>query len=168
VPGVSLRYFSVYGPRQRPDMAAHRFTEALLRGEPLTVFGDGRQVRDFTYVDDVVEATVRALFADVAPGAVLDIASGRPTSVVEVIEHLQALVGAPAHVRRTEERLGDVPRTEGALEATVKHLGWSPRTDLREGLGRQLDWHRGIAAQRAEADLRTPGAERVLLKTAGA
>jgi len=172
VPGVSLRYFSVYGPRQRPDMAASRFTEALLRRSPLTVYGDGGQLRDFTYVDDVVEATTNALFADVPPGAVFDIASGRPTSVAEVIGHLQALVGAPADVRRTAERLGDVPRTAGALEPTMKHLGWSPRTDLRTGLGRQVEWHREVAWRWAaetepQAELRAPTADRVLLKTAG-
>jgi UDP-glucuronate 4-epimerase len=166
VSAVSLRYFSVYGPRQRPDMAAHRFVEALLRQEPLTVFGDGTQVRDFTYVADVVEATVNALFADLPPGAVFDIASGRPTSVAELIGHLQALVGASADLRHADERLGDVARTEGALEATRQHLDWSPSTDLRTGLARQVQWHRELAGRRAGVG--APGIEQVLLKTAGA
>jgi nucleoside-diphosphate-sugar epimerase len=144
-------------------MAAHRFIEALLGRQPLTVFGDGTQVRDFTYVEDVVEATVNALFTDLPPGAVFDIASGRPTSVVELIGHLQELVGAPAAgLRHSQERLGDVPRTEGALEVTMQHLDWSPRTDLRTGLGRQVSWHRDIAAGRRGAELQAPGAERVL------
>jgi nucleoside-diphosphate-sugar epimerase len=166
VPAVSLRYFSVYGPRQRPDMAAHRFIEALLRQEPLTVFGDGTQVRDFTYVVDVVEATVNALFADLPPGAVFDIASGRPTSVAELISHLQALVGASADLRHADERLGDVSRTEGALEATRHHLDWSPSTDLRTGLARQVQWHRELAGR--PAGVGPPGVEQMLMKTAGA
>jgi nucleoside-diphosphate-sugar epimerase len=142
VPGVSLRYFSVYGPRQRPDMAAHRFIEALLDDRPLHVFGDGGQVRDFTYVGDVVEATVRAVFADLPPTAVLDIASGHPTSVATMIEELRALAGADdATLEHRAERRGDVPRTEGRIDAARTHLGWSPTTGLREGLRRQVAWH---------------------------
>ena len=78
---VSLRYFSVYGPRQRPDMAAHRFIESMLDGRPITIFGDGSQVRDYSYVGDVVDATIRSLSADLPLGAVLDIASGNPVDV---------------------------------------------------------------------------------------
>jgi len=141
---VSLRYFSVYGPRQRPDMAAHRFIEALLDGQPLTVYGDGRQVRDFTYVDDIVEATVQALFADVPNGAVLDVASSRPTSVNELVTHLEELVGVES-TRDTElERPGDVPRTEGDINSARDQLGWKPTVDLRTGLERQLAWHRSL------------------------
>ena len=146
LPAVSLRYFSVYGPRQRPDMAAHRFIEALLGDRPLTLFGDGRQVRDFTYVDDVVDATVSALVADLPPAAVFDIASGRPTSEATLIRHLQELVEAPSTtVERHEERPGDVPRTEGEIAATLQHLRWTPRTELRTGLRRQLQWHRSAS-----------------------
>ena len=141
---VSLRYFSVYGPRQRPDMAAHRFIESLLDGRPLTVYGDGRQVRDFTYVDDIVEATVRALFAEVPSGAVLDVASSQPTSVNTLVAHLEALVGSSALLDETDERPGDVPRTEGNIDSARDQLGWKPTIDLRTGLQRQLDWHRGL------------------------
>jgi nucleoside-diphosphate-sugar epimerase len=136
---VSLRYFSVYGPGQRPDMAAHRFIEALLEGKPLQLCGDGQQARDFTYVDDVVDATTRALFADLPDDTVLDVASGRPTTVATLIEVLRDLVGATsAPVVRVEERPGDVPRTQGRIDATVDQLGWQPRTPLREGLANQL------------------------------
>ena len=139
---VSLRYFSVYGPRQRPDMAAHRFIEALLDERPLLLCGDGSQARDFTYVEDVVEATIRALFAELPTPAVLDVASGRPTTVGALIEQLRALVGtASATVRRVQERPGDVPRTEGEIDAAGKQLGWHPATDLRTGLVNQLRWH---------------------------
>jgi UDP-glucuronate 4-epimerase len=153
LPAVSLRYFSVYGPRQRPDMAAHRFIEALLDGRALQVFGDGSQVRDFTYVGDVVEATARALFADLPPAAVLDVASGRPTTVRTLIEQLRDIVGhGPAALEQRQERLGDVPRTEGDLVPARRHLGWSPTTDLRVGLSRQAAWH---AARRSETTLVT-------------
>jgi UDP-glucuronate 4-epimerase len=147
VPAVSLRYFSVYGPRQRPDMAAHRFIEALLDGRPLQLFGDGRQARDFTYVEDVVEATVRALFADLPRAAVLDVASGRPTEVATLIAQLRGLVGRGAGpLEVLEERRGDVPRTAGEIATARAHLDWSPRTDLRTGLLRQVAWHQGLRA----------------------
>lgn len=139
---VSLRYFSVYGPRQRPDMAAHRFIDALLHDRPLPVFGDGRQARDFTYVDDVVRATAAALTADLPPGAVLDVASGRPVTVGALIDVLRDLVGHPApELEHRPERAGDVPRTQGRIDATVRLLGWAPETDLRVGLDRQVRWH---------------------------
>jgi UDP-glucuronate 4-epimerase len=145
VPAVSLRYFSVYGPRQRPDMAAHRFIEALLDDRPLTLFGDGQQVRDFTYVDDVVDATVRALFADLPPAAVLDVASGRPTAVSTLIDELRDVIGATvADVEQYDERPGDVPRTEGHIITARQHLDWSPTTRLRTGLMRQVAWHRRL------------------------
>jgi nucleoside-diphosphate-sugar epimerase len=139
---VSLRYFSVYGPRQRPDMAAHRFIEALLEDRPLSICGDGKQVRDFTYVNDVVQATVGALFADLPAASVLDVASGRPTTVESLIDTLRNLVGGPPPtVRRVEERLGDVQHTEGEIDSTRAQLGWWPTTDLRTGLASQLRWH---------------------------
>ena len=147
LPTVSLRYFSVYGPRQRPDMAAHRFIECLLDGRPLTVYGDGTQVRDFTFVEDIVEATVQALFADVPTDAVLDIASTHPTSVNTLVGHLESLVGIDSTRDTNDERPGDVPRTEGEITSARDQLGWKPTVDLHTGLKRQLDWHRGLRSE---------------------
>jgi UDP-glucuronate 4-epimerase len=145
IPAVSLRYFSVYGPRQRPDMAAHRFIESLLDGRPLTVFGDGSQVRDYSYVGDVVDATVRSLSADLPPAAVLDIASGHPVDLLTLIDELRQLVGVgDAPVQQHDERRGDVPRTAGKIDLARERLGWSPATDLRAGLAAQVAWHRGL------------------------
>jgi len=145
LPAVSLRYFSVYGPRQRPDMAAHRFIEALLDGRPLTVFGDGSQVRDYSYVGDVVDATIRALSAELPPGAVLDIASGNPVDVTTLIRHLHELIlSDDVSVEQHQERRGDVPRTAGRIDMAREWLGWSPTVDLRSGLARQVAWHTGL------------------------
>ena len=145
LPAVSLRYFSVYGPRQRPDMAAHRFIESLLDGRPVTVFGDGSQVRDYSYVGDVVDATIRSLSADLPPAAVLDIASGNPVDVTTLIAHLRELLLAEdTTVEQLGERRGDVPRTAGRIELARERLGWSPTTDLRSGLARQVAWHIGL------------------------
>ena len=145
MPAVSLRYFSVYGPRQRPDMAAHRFIEALLDGRPITVFGDGSQVRDYSFVGDIVDATIRSLSADLPPGAVLDIASGNPVDVNTLIGHLRELIlSEDVSIQQFGERRGDVPRTAGRIDMARERLGWSPKTDLRSGLAQQVAWHIGL------------------------
>jgi UDP-glucuronate 4-epimerase len=142
IPATSLRYFSVYGPRQRPDMAAHRFIESMLDGRPITIYGDGSQVRDYSYVADVVDATIRSLSADLPLGAVLDIASGSPVDVNTLIATLQDLLPLDdATVERVGERRGDVERTAGRIDLTRERLGWSPRTDLQSGLAEQVAWH---------------------------
>jgi predicted glycosyltransferase/nucleoside-diphosphate-sugar epimerase len=138
---VALRYFSVYGPRQRPDMAAHRFIEAMLDNRPLTVHGDGRQARDFTYVEDVVAATVAAVTADVPPATVLNVANGEPVEMRDVITMLAEQVGTEPRIDWRPARPGDTLRTEGRADAAWGLLGWEPVTDIRTGLERQVDWH---------------------------
>ena len=147
LPTVALRYFSVYGPRQRPDMAAHRFIEALLDGRPIPIHGDGRQARDFTYVGDVVAATAAAVTAPVAPGTVLNIARGEPVEVHDLVALLAGELGVDALVERHPHRAGDTPRTEGCADAARVLLRWRPVTDLRTGLRRQIDWHLGRRVQ---------------------
>lgn len=141
VPTVSLRYFTVYGPRQRPDMAMHRLIEAALSGETFPMFGDGRQVRDFTYVDDVVEANLMAAVADVPPGTVLNIAGGTAASLLEVVGIVEGLTGRPVVLDRRPKEPGDVLRTGGSTERTRRMLGWRPEVELDEGLSRQVAWH---------------------------
>ncbi len=141
VDAVSLRYFSVYGPRQRPDMAVHRFIEAMLASEPITVFGTGDQARDFTYVDDVVTATIAAITAPVVSGTVLNVACGRPVTVGHLITELEHILGASGHVRRESPRRGDLPRTAGVNRRARDQLGWEPRTAFAEGLEQQVRWH---------------------------
>ena len=143
LPTVALRYFSVYGPRQRPDMAAHRFIEALLDGRPLPVHGDGHQARDFTYVGDVVAATSAAITAPVPPGTVLNVARGEPVEVCDLIAVLADELGLEPYVERRPHRAGDTPYTEGCADAARELLGWRPVTDLRTGLRSQIDWHLG-------------------------
>ena len=145
IPAVSLRYFSVYGPRQRPDMAAHRFIEAMLDGRPITVFGDGSQVRDYSYVADVVDATIRSLSAELPPAAVLDIASSNPVDVRTLIAYLRELLPLDdVAVEQVGERRGDVQRTAGRIDMAQERLGWSPRTELQTGLAQQVAWHIGL------------------------
>lgn len=140
VPTVSLRYFTVYGPRQRPDMAFTRFARAALRGDEITIYGSGEQTRDFTFVDDVVEANILAATRDVSPGTVLNVAGGSNTSVNEVLQIFEELAGSKLSVTRGAPEAGDVRRTGGDTEAIRSILGWTPKVSLREGIERQFAW----------------------------
>jgi nucleoside-diphosphate-sugar epimerase len=137
---VCLRYFTVFGPRQRPDMAFHRFLRAALREEPVEVYGDGGQTRDFTYVDDVVAATLAAAFAASVPAEVLNIGGGSPTSLRTALELVQELVGRPLEVRHVPREHGDVRNTAADTTRARELLGFAPRTGLREGLAAELEW----------------------------
>jgi nucleoside-diphosphate-sugar epimerase len=142
VPTISLRYFTVYGPAQRPDMSFHRLCEAALGGPAFPLLGDGSQVRSFTFVGDVVDANLRAGTAEVEPGTVVNISGGSSVALSEVIALVEDLVGAPVPVDRQGTAAGDVPRTGGSVELAQTVLGWEPKTQIREGLAEQLDWHR--------------------------
>lgn len=148
IPTVSLRYFTVYGPRQRPDMAIHRLCRAALTGEEFPLYGDGTQVRDFTYVADVVEANLAAAHQDVKAGTVMNVAGGAATSMSDLIDLVGRLSGRPVRVDRRPAQAGDVRRTGGSIDRARDMLGWAPAVDLEVGLGRQLAWHRAQAPQR--------------------
>lgn len=142
VPTVSLRYFTVYGPRQRPDMAIHRLIEHGLAGTPFPLFGDGHQRREFTAVDDVVAATMAAATADLVPGEVVNVAGGAETSLADLIDLVGDVIGRPVVVDRQPAATGDVARTGGSTERARALLGWSPLVGLREGIEAQVAWHR--------------------------
>ena len=142
VPAVALRYFTVYGPRQRPDMAIHRMIEAALRKEEFSVFGDGSHIRDFTFVGDVVAANLAAVAVDLAPGTIVNIAGGASTTVSALLGLVGEIMGEPVPVRRLPEQAGDVRQTGGSIELAQRLLAWSPRVDLSEGVALQAAWHR--------------------------
>lgn len=137
VPTVSLRYFTVYGPGQRPDMAFNRFIRAALAGEPIEVFGSGEQIRDFTFVDDVVTANLLAAANPVAPGSVFNVSGGTSISVNEVLDVLSGIAGRPLDVRRTEPVAGDVGRTGGSADRIRRELRWEPTVGVEQGLRAQ-------------------------------
>lgn len=138
VPVVGLRYFTVYGPRQRPDMAFARFLDSALAGRSLTVLGDGRQVREFTYVRDVVSATIAA--ADRGRrGAAYNIGGGVPTSLLEVIDVLGEFLGRRPAVEHREAARGDPRRTDADISLAASDLGYQPSTSLAHGLTAQLE-----------------------------
>jgi len=141
VPTVSLRYFTVYGPRQRPDMGINKFVRAVLNGEAITVYGDGTQTRDFTYIDDVVEANVLAATSDVR-GEVFNIGGGNRISVNDLIAAIEAATGKSAAVEHSTEQKGDVKDTRADTRKAAELLGWHARTGIARGLERYVDWIR--------------------------
>jgi nucleoside-diphosphate-sugar epimerase len=137
---VSLRYFSVYGPRQRPDMAFNRFCRAALAGDSLTVFGDGRQTRDFTFVADVVAATRAAAVSPSAAGGVYNVGGGSRVSVNEALRLIASFIGRPLDVRYAETERGDVCDTGAAIARARRDLDFRPGTSVEEGLGAEFAW----------------------------
>jgi nucleoside-diphosphate-sugar epimerase len=141
LPAVVLRYFSIYGPRQRPDMAYHIFIEALLNGQPIVVYGDGEQSRSNTYIADCVAGTMRAL-ESAAIGETYNIGGGREITLNEALEILADEVGATPRIERREARTGDQRRTSADIGRAREGFGYEPSVDPKEGLRRQVAWHR--------------------------
>jgi UDP-glucuronate 4-epimerase len=139
---VSLRYFSVYGPRQRPDMAFRRFCHAAIAGEPIVVFGDGRQTRDFTFVADVVAATRAAAKADGVGGRVYNIGGGARVSLDRTLELLAGIAGRPLDVRREDRQSGDARHTGADVSRARRDLGFEPAIGLEAGLYAEFEWVR--------------------------
>lgn len=142
VPTVSLRYFTIFGPRQRPDMAFSRFVDAALDDRPVEIYGDGKQTRDFTYVDDCVEATISAASSG-RPGGVYNIAGGTQASVLDVLEILGGLLGREVKREHHEAMVGDARRTGADTASARGELGYDPKVPLQTGIERQLEARRG-------------------------
>lgn len=138
VPTVSLRYFTVYGPRQRPDMAFHRFCKAFAERQPIHVYDDGQQTRDFTYVSDVVAANIQAAMA-APPGEVLNVAGGARVTIRHVIELLQEISGTSTRVLYEKKQHGDVRDTFAAIDKAAQLIGYRPLVSLRDGLAREFE-----------------------------
>jgi UDP-glucose 4-epimerase len=139
LPVISLRYFTVYGPRQRPDMAFHRFLKASRDGRPLTVFGDGSQTRDFTYIEDIMAATLAAA-EEGRPGRSYNVGGGERVALNDVLCLVREVTGRPLEVRREEPQKGDMRDTFADTSAARRDLGFEPMVALREGLAREWEW----------------------------
>ncbi len=140
LPRVSLRYFTVFGERQRPDMAFNKFISAIQAGRPITVFGDGHQSRDFTYVGDIVAANRLAMDAGDEVQGTFNIGGGTTATVREVIAVLDDLAGSPVDVSYGETQPGDVRHTSADTSRARAMLGFAPQVDLREGIRREFEW----------------------------
>ena len=144
---VVLRYFTVYGPRQRPDMAFSKIIRALLETTPFYVYGTGEQTRDVTYVLDAVSATLRAA-EQAAGGTVYNVGGGTETSLLKVVEALERESGKPLELRFEPDAPGDVRRTGADTSRIRSELGWSPTTSLEQGLAAQLAWAAATVGRR--------------------
>jgi nucleoside-diphosphate-sugar epimerase len=141
IPAVSVRYFTVYGPRQRPDMAFSRFMQALTAGEDIEVFGDGEQTREFTYVSDAVDGTIKASTADVV-GQVFNLGGGSRVTVNKVLVTLEEISGIKVRRQNLPAAPGDPRHTGASINLARARLGWEPRVSLGEGLTKQWEWFR--------------------------
>jgi len=139
LPVVSLRYFTVFGPGQRPDMAFQRMIAAATGGPAFPLLGDGEQVRDFTYVGDIAAANLACMERDVPPGTVLNIAGGVQVRLAEALDVLGEITGAPVPIEPHAPVAGEARRTSGDTSAAQALLGWRPRVGMREGLQAQYD-----------------------------
>lgn len=137
---VSLRFFSVYGPRQRPDMANYRIIQSAVTGDAFPLFGDGNQVRDFTFVGDVVAANLAAASADVAPGSIYNIGGGSSCTLSEMIDLVSTVCHKKVMISRQPPVEGDAVRTGADISKAARDLGWSPNTSLEEGIVAQVSW----------------------------
>ncbi len=141
IPVAMLRFFTVYGPRQRPDMAFHKFIEIMLSGEKITIFGNGNQVRDFTYIGDIVQGIVLALESSFEEEP-LNLGSGRPVRLIDVIKILQSITKSNTEIIYSEEQKGDATKTFADIARAKSLLGYNPKTKLEDGLLAQVEWHR--------------------------
>jgi nucleoside-diphosphate-sugar epimerase len=143
LPTVSLRYFTVYGPRQRPDMGFHKFLRATILGEPITVYGDGEQTRDFTFVADAVAATIAAATRGV-PGRVYNIGGGSRVSLNHVFEMIGRVAGRQPRLNVDPAQKGDMRHTYADTSLARADLGYQPTVGLEEGLAAEYRWLAGI------------------------
>ena len=150
LPVMALRFFTVYGPRQRPDLAIHKFVARIEAGKPLPIFGDGETGRDYTYVDDIVAGVLGALeynFASTkgAPFEICNLGNSQPVKLSELVRMLERAAGKKAIVQRESPQQGDVPLTWADISKAGKLLGYHPQTSLEEGLKKFVAWYRATA-----------------------
>jgi UDP-glucuronate 4-epimerase len=139
---VTLRYFTVYGPRQRPDLAIHQFTRKILAGEPIDQFGDGTTRRDYTYIDDITQGTLAALKYEGPMFEIFNLGENETVQLKDLIAQIELAVGKKAIVNRLPEQPGDVPLTCADISKARRLLGYAPATKLAEGLPKFVEWFR--------------------------
>lgn len=143
VPAVSLRFFTVYGPGQRPDMAFHKFLKSAAENEPITVYGDGSQTRDFTYIDDIINANISAMEKG-KPGEVYNIGGGHNRKLKDIFPVLNQVTGKNIAIDYTENQKGDVPHTSADISKAAADLDYQPRARLEDGLREEWQWVRQL------------------------
>jgi UDP-glucuronate 4-epimerase len=139
---IALRFFTVYGPAQRPDLAIHKFTKAILKGEPVTMYGDGGTSRDYTFVDDVVQGVMAAMHYDKSRFEIINLGNNYTVSLRELIASIEEVTGKKATIEQLPEQPGDVSKTFADITKAKQLLGYNPQTNLKDGLKKFYDWFR--------------------------
>ena len=147
---IALRFFTVFGPGQRPDLAIHKFTKAILNGEPVTIYGDGNTSRDYTYINDIIQGVRAAINYDKSNFEIFNLGNNYTISLKELMTALEELTGKKALIEKLPEQPGDLPKTFADISKAKKILGYSPQTQLKEGLQNFYKWftfHKDILLQ---------------------
>jgi UDP-glucuronate 4-epimerase len=139
---VALRFFTVYGPRQRPDLAIHQFTRKILAGQPIDQFGDGTTQRDYTYIDDIIQGVIAALKYDAAMWDIFNLGESETIHLKDLIKMIEEAVGREAKINQLPEQAGDVPVTCADISKARRLLGYNPSTKLLDGLPKFVEWFR--------------------------
>jgi UDP-glucuronate 4-epimerase len=137
---IALRFFTVYGPRQRPDLAIRKFSERMRRGDPIPFFGDGSALRDYTFIDDIVQGIVASMTYGATPYEVINLGNSAAVSLSELVASIERALGTTAKLERLPNQPGDVPRTWASTDKARRLLGFAPSTPLAVGLGRFAQW----------------------------
>ena len=140
---ISLRFFTVFGPRQRPDLAIHLFANKIIHHEPITMFGDGSTLRDYTYVDDIVEGIVRSVNYKDSMYEVFNLGNHHRVSLTEMIKTIESVLGIECIMKKMPQQPGDVPETYADIGKSFELLGYCPKTSFREGVEHFVDWLKG-------------------------
>ncbi|MEM9544423.1 MAG: GDP-mannose 4,6-dehydratase [Bacteroidota bacterium] len=138
---LALRFFTVYGPKQRPDLAIHKFVHLILNDQPITLYGDGSTSRDYTFVDDIVDGILGAVHYKKTKFEIINLASNRRISLMDLVQTLEDVIGKKASINYTEEQAGDVRVTYGDISKARNLLGYAPKVELKEGLTRFYQWY---------------------------
>ncbi len=141
---MTLRYFTVYGPKQRPDMAFHKFFKSILQDEAIPIYGDGQQTREFTFVSDIIAANLAAATAPKAMGEIFNIGGGSRVVLAEVLDTIEEIVGKPIKRNHIEKAMGDARHTAADVSKAKKILGYQPQVSLREGLIQEWEWVKSL------------------------
>jgi UDP-glucuronate 4-epimerase len=137
---IALRFFTVYGPAQRPDLAIHKFTKAILEGDPITMYGNGSTSRDYTFVDDTVSGIIAAIHYDQTPFEIINLGNNYTVSLNELVTAIEEVTGKKAIIEQLPDQPGDVPKTFADITKARQLLGYNPQTQLKDGLKKFYDW----------------------------
>ncbi len=144
IKSVCLRFFTVYGPKQRPDLAIRKFTELIEQGKPIPVYGDGTTKRDYTFIDDIVCGIISAMEYDTTPYEIINLGGGSPVTLTQMIETIEKVLGKKAIIDRLPMQPGDVDKTVSDISKARKLLNYNPQTTFEEGIRKFVEWKRGF------------------------